>query len=157
MASSTECANYLSMNTRTFTDLVARGVIKKRNKQEYNLDEVREQYIKYIRSVASNRMTTEGLDLANERARLAKEQADAKEMQNEVERGELVYIRDVASSLEKQLYRVRSKLLVIPNRVAPECNAVETVLEVQDIVERAILEALDELGREDKEEASEAA
>ena len=86
VASSTECANYLSMNTRTFTDLVARGVVKKRNKQEYNLDEVREQYIKYIRSVASNRMTTEGLDLANERARLAKEQADAKEMQNEVER-----------------------------------------------------------------------
>ncbi len=157
MATIIECAKYLSMSTSAFKELLIREVVEKKPKSEYSLDEVREQYIKYIRAVASNRMTTEGLDLANERARLAKEQADAKEMANEVERGELVYIKDVASSLEKQLYRVRSKLLAIPNRVAPECNSVESVSEVQDIVERAVLEALDELGREDEDESSEAA
>jgi|TARA_R110000744_G_scaffold174031_2_gene292749 phage terminase Nu1 subunit (DNA packaging protein) len=141
------------MSITSFRDLISRNIVTRKKSSGYSLDEVRQEYIKHIRAVAANRMTTEGLDLANERARLAKEQADAKEMENEVERGELVYIKDVALTLEKQLYRVRSKLLAIPNRVAPECNSAETVAEVQDTIERSILEVLDELRQQDEEEA----
>ena len=153
MATIAECARHLEMNEKNIRIMINKGIIDKKQNGKYDIDEVRAAYIHHIREVAASRMTSEGLDLANERARLAKEQADAKEMQNEVERGELVYIKDVASQLERQLYRVRSKLLVIPSKVAPECNAVETVPEVQDIIERAVLEALDELGREDEEDA----
>lgn len=57
----------------------------------YTLAEFRIAYIRHLREVAAGRMGegTEGLELATERARLAKEQADKIAMQNAERRGEL--------------------------------------------------------------------
>jgi phage terminase Nu1 subunit (DNA packaging protein) len=76
---------------------------------------------------------------------LAKEQADAKEMENAVERGDLVYIEDVAKQVEGQMTKVRTKLLAIPTKYAPELHAMATAREVQLALEEAITEALNEL------------
>lgn len=54
-----------------------------------SLDEIRVAYIRRLREMAAGRAAAGDLDLATERARLAREQADKIAMQNAVTRGEL--------------------------------------------------------------------
>ncbi|WP_229678205.1 hypothetical protein [Caldovatus sediminis] len=59
------------------------------------------------------------LDLNAERARLAKEQADAQEMKNAVTRGELVPRQDVVAGMQVAFAHARARLLSLPAKAAP--------------------------------------
>jgi phage terminase Nu1 subunit (DNA packaging protein) len=151
MASLDDCANHLGIQQPTLTRLIKEGIIDKQDRGKYDVDAVRLQYLKHIRNLAGN--NNNNLELGAERARLAKEQADAKEMENAVERGDLVYIEKVAKQFEQQLTKARNKLLAAPTKVAAEAHAAATVKEVREIIEAAIIEALDELVGYNKETA----
>jgi len=155
MATLAELAKHLDMQVSNLQKLIAQGVIAKQDKGQYNLDQARSEYIHHFRAINQGRMTKDGLDLQAERARLAKEQADAKEMENAIERGDLVYIEDVAKQFENQLTKVRTKLLALPTKLAPECHASATLLEVQSIIEAGIVESLNELVGYDQAQTSE--
>jgi len=145
MASQSEISAKLGINTATFKDFVARGVIEERERGQYTYEECSKQYLAHLREIAAGRMTVDGLDLSAERARLAKEQADAKEMENMVERGELLYIDDIIRDFEEQLINCKTKLLAAPTKIAAEIHAARDVAEVQSIMEEAVKEALSEL------------
>jgi len=157
MATQAELAAHLGVSAKYINDLIGKGVIKRQDKGKYDLDECRKQYISHIREQAAGRASAGELVLADERARLAKEQADAKEMENAVERGDLVYIEDVAKQIENQLTKVRTRLLSVPTKVAPEAHACASVREVQNVIELAITEALNELVGYSQDTASEEA
>jgi len=145
MATVSELAAHIGISPKYVQDLISKGVIEKAVRGGYDLNHCRKKYIEHLREQAAGRATTGSLILADERARLAKEQADAKEMENAVERGELVYIEDVEKQIEDQFTRVRGKLLAVPSKVAPEAQAAAEVREVQQLIEMAIIEALNEL------------
>jgi phage terminase Nu1 subunit (DNA packaging protein) len=145
MATLSEVASHLQMDVGSLSKMIDRGIVTKQARAQYDLDTVRKEYILHIREVAAGRFKAGELDLQVERARLAKEQADAKEMENAVERGDLVYIEDVAKQVEGQMTKVRTKLLAIPTKYAPELHAMATAREVQLALEEAITEALNEL------------
>lgn len=154
MASQSEIATKLGVNVSTFKDFIARGIIEERERGQYTYEECSKQYLSHLREMAAGRYTPDGLDLAAERARLAKEQADSKEMENMVERGELLYIEDVVSDFEEQLMNCKTKLLAAPTKVAAEAFAAKDVQEVQTIFEQAVKDALSELvGYRQKEAA----
>ena len=144
MASQVEIATKLGINPSTFKDLVARGIIESRAQGQYTYEEASKQYLDHLREVAAGRFSGD-LDLGAERARLAKEQADAKEMENAIERGELVSIEAIAKEYEKQLTKLRTRMLALPNKIAPEAHACSTAKEVQALIEMNIVEALNEL------------
>jgi len=83
--------------------------------------------------------------LGAERARLAKEQADAKEMENAIERGDLVYIEKVAKEFETQLLKAKTKLLAMPSKIAAEVHASANVKEAKELIELNMQDALSEL------------
>ena len=145
MASQSEISSKLGINVATFKDFVARGIIEERDRGQYTLEECAKQYLSHLREIAAGRMTTDGLNLADERARLAKEQADAKEMENMVERGELLYMDDVIKDFEEQLMNCKTKLLATPTKIAAEVFSSRDVQEVQELMEEAIKDALSEL------------
>jgi phage terminase Nu1 subunit (DNA packaging protein) len=145
MATLSEVGAHLQMEPAKVKNLIDKGVITKKGRGQYDLEQVRREYILHIREVAAGRYKVGDLDLSAERARLAKEQADAKEMENAVGRGDLVYIEDVAKQIENQLTKARTRLLGVPTKVAPEAHASATVREVQTLIESAIVEALNEL------------
>lgn len=157
MATMNEIARHLGVTPKYIGDLVAEGVFERRGRGEYDLNECREAYIKKLREAAAGRAASGELDLVAERARLAKEQADAKEMENAIERGDLVYIESVAKQIEGQLTKVRTKLLAIPTKYAPELHATATAREIQLLLEQAITEALNELVGYSQAEAGEEA
>ena len=145
MATQSELAEHLGVTVTVIKGLIDRGIIPRSGRGGYDLRDCLMRYISHLREQAAGRGTTGDLVLADERARLAKEQADAKEMENAVLRGDLVYIADVAKEVEGALTKVRAKLLAVPNRVAPECHASATVAEVQSVIDAAVREALLEL------------
>ena len=157
MATQAQVAAHLGVSAKYINDLIGKGVIAYAAKGKYDIDACRKAYIEHIREQAAGRASSGELNLSEERARLAKEQADAKEMENAVERGDLVYIEDVAKQIENQLTKVRTRLLSVPTKVAPEAHACASVREVQAVVEQAIVEALNELVGYSQEPASDEA
>ncbi len=155
MASQGEIAKYLGFSEAYFGDLLRRGVFTQQKRNAWDFDQCRLEYIKHLRDGAAGRLHNSDLDLTEERARLAKEQADAKEMENAIARGELVHIEDVAKQFERGLERARTKLLAIPSKIAPEVHACATAKEVQSVIERNIVEALTELAERYEREAGE--
>lgn len=145
MATIVQVAQALDLSTKMVNDLIARGTITKKPRGQYDLEEAVKEYVRHIREVAAGRLRAGDLDLAEERARLAKEQADAKEMENSIARGDLVMIDDVADQFGKQLTAVRTRLLAIPVKAAPLLIGMDRPVEIQDILERLMEEALNEL------------
>lgn len=157
MATQGELAAHLGVSAKYIGDLIGKGVIQRAPVGKYDLDRCRKQYIEHIREQAAGRASSGELNLSEERARLAKEQADAKEMENAIERGDLVYIEHVAKQIENQLTKVRTRLLSVPTKVAPEAHSCASVREVQSVIEKAIVEALNELVGYSQDEPSEEA
>jgi phage terminase Nu1 subunit (DNA packaging protein) len=145
MATLHEVAAHLGVTIKYVQDLIANGTLNKKGRGEYDLDECREAYISRLRESAAGRASSGDLNLTEERARLAKEQADSKEMENAITRGELVYIEDVAKKVEVALSNVKVRLLAVPTKAAPEAAAADDAKEVQALIERHIIEALNEL------------
>jgi len=154
MVTQVQLSDHLGISTTVISDLTSRGILEKNGKRGYDLEKCRLSYLGHLRDIASNRLKDGDLDLGAERARLAKEQADAKEMENAVERGDLVYIEHIVKQFESQLGKCKTKLLAVPTKVAAEAHAAASVKEVQEIIESAVLEALSELVGYDKEAAS---
>lgn len=82
-----------------------------------SLDEVRVRYIRRLREQAAGRAAAGDLDLAGERARLAKEQADRVAMQNAVTRGELAPVQLIEEVLAKAGSRAAKILDTIPGTI----------------------------------------
>lgn len=87
----------------------------------------------------------ESLDLTRERARLAREQADAQELKNRQARGELVPGDQIESAWVALMSGVRSRLLSVPSKVAPIVHAAKTPAEAEAIIREHQTEALAEL------------
>ena len=155
MATQKEVYTHLGITKSTLLNLIEKGVVPHFPAGKYDIEACRIAYISNLREVAAGRAANGSLDLAEERARLAKEQADAKEMENDILRGDLVYIADVADSVEKQFAKVRSKMLAVPTKAAPEAVACATTKEVQVLLEKHITEALNDLVGLNPEDADE--
>lgn len=91
-----------------------------------------------------DKSSPEDLDLDDERARLASQQADRIEMENEVRRGELVDLKVVADELGRAITAFRQKLLAAPSKLAPNVNP-EKPNVARDIIEGEVHRILDEL------------
>jgi len=91
----------------------------------------------------------DALELTEERARLAKEQADKTALDNAQRRGELLEVGVVEAEVTSAFARVRSRLLAIPSKTAPLVSQVETPAEAEAIIRSAVIEALRELSETD--------
>jgi phage terminase Nu1 subunit (DNA packaging protein) len=89
VATQAQIAEHLDLSIRRVQDLVVEGVLNK----GADMDECRVNYIRYLRGNASGQHTGAGLKLTDERARLAKLQADKVEIELAELRGEVVRAR----------------------------------------------------------------
>ena len=90
----------------------------------------------------SKTSTGEVLDLDGERARLSKEQADQKAMENAQRRGSLVDVEVVASTWEKIAGNTRNRLLAIPSEAAPLLVGIDAPGKIKGVLDGMIHECL---------------
>lgn len=87
----------------------------------------------------------EKLDLSQERARLAKMQADKAAIELQKLRGEVVDIEEATQEIGEAFAHVRAKLLALPSKMTPLVYSLSTHAEIQEALRESIYEALDEL------------
>jgi phage terminase Nu1 subunit (DNA packaging protein) len=110
----------LGCTDRAVRMLVDKGIVVRASRGRYTLGSVR-RVVEHYREVAAGR-GGEGaaLDLATERARLAKAQTEQVELRNAASRGELAPIADYREAWTGILRGVRQFVLSLPGRIAFE-------------------------------------
>ena len=112
-----EMAALLGVSEREVRDLAKRGLLRRLQRGTYALSSIT-GYVTHLRAIAAGRGgESAALTLSKERARLAREQADEREMRNRQLRAELVPAADVAREWSDVLRTVRAGVMAVPSRV----------------------------------------
>lgn len=109
-----EIAEHLDISDRRVRELAAEWAI---DSKQITLAEWRLRYLRKLREEAAGRAAVGDLDLATERARLAKEQADKFAMQNAVTRGELAPVILLEEILTKTASKIAGIFDAIPGNI----------------------------------------
>jgi phage terminase Nu1 subunit (DNA packaging protein) len=145
MATIAEAAAHIFLTAARFHELVSQGVITKAERGAYDLDKVREEYIRNIRKKATGH-GTDAAGLSEARAELTREQTQAVAMKNAITRGDFVPLAVVRRNLETVLTTVRERVLSIPGKTSSACE-MRSRGEIEEIMRGELHEALDELRR----------
>lgn len=139
-----DLCDLLALSSGALTDLKKRGIAVHLGHDAYDLAATVRAYVLHLRGVASGRGGEEHTaNLTAERARLAREQADAVALKNAALRGDLVPAADVTREWAEVLRKVRAGVLAVPSRVRaalPQLTAADVA--VLDAEIRATLEGL---------------
>lgn len=113
-----ELADYLGVTSQSIAAFANDGKVVRISRGKYDLKASVQTYTSHLREVAAAR-GGEGqiLDLNQERARLAREQADGQELKNRQLRKELVSASDVEREWSDVLRKVRAGILAVTSRV----------------------------------------
>jgi phage terminase Nu1 subunit (DNA packaging protein) len=134
-----DIADLFGITQPAVSDLFSRNVLKPKS----TMREMIRDYCAHLRAQAAGRAAGNApgeLDLVRERARLAKEQADAQEMKNKIERGELIRAEEIEPRLENAFIIAREKWLDSVSRLARELPGDSA--EREDLLNREFTEFL---------------
>lgn len=132
-------AQHLNLTERRVRQLRDEGVIWEKRPGLYDLVDTMTRYIKYI-GVGSK------ADLNDERAKLTKEKRIAAETENRVRKAELLEVGDVEKAYSAMMMNFRSRILALPQKLAPAVVALEgDEQQVQDLIQAELEEALETL------------
>lgn len=142
-----DLCDLLALSSGALADLKKRGIAVHLGHDAYDLKATVNAYVKNLRSVAAG-WGDEGqaVNLTAERARLAKEQADAQAIKNAKLRGELVDAAEVERVWQDILRQVRARIMAVPSRLKQSASLPAHDAEALD---RELRDALTELGNAD--------
>lgn len=144
--SARELAEWLGISDRSVRLAADRETVARVNRGAYALKASVQRYCAHLREVAAGRGGEQGvMDLAQQRARLAKEQADAVEMKNDQLRGGLVRADEVERTWSDILRGVQAHMLAVGTKVQHRLPGL-TRHDVEQI-DQTIREALEEASR----------
>nr|CRH07363.1 Protein of unknown function [Candidatus Magnetococcus massalia] len=146
MATQREIAQHLDLSERRVRDLLKELGLPSR---QSDLEQVRTAYIRHLRAVASRHKSEEGLDLTQERAKLAAAQRKKTEIEVAKLRGELLPVDEVKHVAFTLARRTRDRLMLIPHRLSAILGSEPNPVQVERQMEEAIREALEELSGEE--------
>ena len=106
----TQFAELVGVSQQAISSLVGRGILNSGDIGSVWL----KHYCENLREQAAGRASTGDLDLVQERARLAKEQADRVEMQNQISRKEVAPVNLLEVVLAKVARQIVGNLEAIP-------------------------------------------
>lgn len=145
MASVSVAAAHVFLTPANFMRLVDARVIVRSARAEYDIDVVREQYIRHLQAGAAGRLKSGPLDANQERARKDKEMADKTALQNGLMRREIVTRSFFHRFMTEAFSRCRAKMLAIPSKLAPVVIHLDSIPAAQAKLTDAVHEALAEL------------
>lgn len=137
----------LDCSPAALTDMKKREIAVHLAHDSYDLEDTVRRYVVHLRSIAAGWGTADqAVQLTVERARLAKEQADAQALKNAALRGELVKAEDVGRTWSDLLRKLRSRILAVPARLRQTHSFDAGQV---DAIDRELRTALEELGHAD--------
>jgi hypothetical protein len=143
MASLDQAAAHCFISSQRFREMLARGVIAKAERGRYDLDKVREQFIRHLSKMAAGRVDSGGR-LVEERTRLVAAKRRREERQDALEAGRLVTFAPIQRFIENGLRVTRDRLLSLPGELA-YLLAGRPQEEIFVTLDGAVREALEEI------------
>jgi len=137
-------AKLLDLSERRVQQLSREGVIPKATRGQYDLSGSVRGYVRYLRDQAVKAQAG-APDYASERARFIRARADLAEMEAEEKRGSVLAAEDVEEAWIAVLALLRTRLIALPDRLAPVVHQQPTVAETRSQIRAAIREVLDDL------------
>lgn len=135
-----ELGEWLGLTPNRVHALGRDGVLPRMDGKRYPLQSSVAAYCDHCRSLAKGKSTDAAL--AEEKIRLAREQADKIALQNAAARGELLDAQTVASEWGNIITDLRASLLAVPSRVASELGFGRKETVALDSEIRAAMEAI---------------
>ena len=143
-------ARLLDLSERRIQQLSREGVIPKAERGQYDLIGSVRGYVRYLRDQAL-RAQAGAPDYAAERARFIRARADLAEMEAEEKRRSLIAADEIEAAWIAVLALLRTRLLALPDRLAPQAFDQPTVGDTRNLIRTAIREVLDDLAEPDIE------
>lgn len=137
-------AKLLDLSERRVQQLSREGVIPKADRGQYDLIGSVRGYVRYLRDQAV-RAQAGAPDYASERARYIRARADLAEMEAAQRRGSLIAAEDIEAAWIAVLALLRTRLLALPDRLAPLAHEQTTVGNTRNLIRATIREVLDDL------------
>lgn len=138
-------AKLLDLSERRVQQLTREGVIPKSERGRYELVPAVRGYIRYLRDRTVGRDGVVIPDIAAERARLTREQADRAAMENAKLRGELLVAPAVQKALERTFVAFKARIEAIPRKAVPRLKGVTGDAAREKVLRELNREALSEL------------
>ena len=138
-------ARLLDLTERRVQQLTREGVIPRTERGRYELVPAVRGYIRYLRDRSVGRDGATIPDIAAERARLTREQADRAAMENAKARGELVLAPTVQKALERTFTAFKARIEAIPRKAVPRLKGVTGDAAREKVLRELNREALSEL------------
>ncbi len=140
----------LDLSERRVQQLSREGVIPKAERGQYDLVGSVRGYVRYLRDQALKAQAG-APDYAAERARFIRARADLAEMEAEEKRRSLIAAEQIEAAWIAVLALLRTRLLALPDRLAPQAFEQSTVGDTRNLIRAAIREVLDDLAQPDIE------
>ncbi len=141
----TVIAKLLDLTDRRVQQLTSEGVIPKTERGRYELVPAVRGYVRYLRDRSIGKDGAVTPDIASERARLTREQADKMAMENAKARGELIPTPLVQKSIERAFSAFGSRIDAIPRKAVPRLKGCSGDAAREKVLREMIREALHEL------------
>jgi len=140
----------LDLSERRIQQLSREGVIPKAERGQYDLIGSVRGYVRNLRDQALKAQAG-APDYALERARFIRARADLAEMEAEEKRRSLIAAEQIEAAWIAVLALLRTRLLALPDRLAPQAFEQSTVGDTRNLIRAAIREVLDDLAQPDIE------
>ena len=143
-------AKLLDLSERRVQQLSREGVIPKAERGQYDLIGSVRGYVRYLRDQALKAQAG-APDYTAERARFIRARADLAEMEAKEKRRSLIAADQVEAAWIAVLALLITRLLALPDRLAPQVFEQSTVGDTRNLIRAAIREVLDDLAEPDIE------
>ncbi|CUH39325.1 hypothetical protein JSE7799_02049 [Jannaschia seosinensis] len=143
-------AKLLDLSERRVQQLSREGVIPKAERGQYDLIGAVRGYVRFLRDQAVKAQAG-APDYAAERARFIRARADLAEMEAAEKRRTLIAAEQIEAAWIAVLALLRTRLLALPDRLAPQAFDQSTVGDIRNLIRAAIREVLDDLAQPDIE------
>lgn len=140
-------AKALNLQARRIQQLVKEGMPRE-DRGRYDLGACMLWYIRYLQGVIEKKSANvngEFLGLNDQRVRGLRADAELKEMELALKRGQTANLTDVRSALANLVLMTKARLLAVPPRLAGEVMGEGSLVMIQAKIEKAIKDALNQL------------
>jgi len=138
----------LKLTERRVQQLAKDGIIPKAERGKYDLVSSVHGYVDFLKAKAGGEFTAE--EVIKNKNKLLKAKAELAEIEKMKATGELIPKEEVKRTWLELIYKMKQKLLSIPNKVAPVVVTVKSINEIKLILQDKIYEALYEISSDER-------
>lgn len=140
-----ELSSIIGITVQQIIKLEKEGVFNRNGEKFYTLPHAVNEYIAYKIKSELRKVKGDSEDINEAKRRKEIAQATLLELEVREKQGDLISIDEIRKENEYVLTAFKNKSLAIPSKIAPALIGIESIAEIQAILERAMYDLLIEL------------